>query len=290
MLNHGIQEHSATIRSLKTGWLEAGVRGNPVLFFCHGFPDDPNVWTAQIETLMQDFHILAPYVRGCDRSDAAEDLKRYSRDAIVLDHLEILHARSDAHTPVICIGHDLGVVHALTLARRLGPRAQGVVVINGLDIEMFTKRLQDPNQVMKSWYMGFMQLPVLPELLATYAPSTSSWLTQTIAGSKSEIDARGFDRRTTGPLNQYRAFAREASKPPSAMEPRLKCPVLVIWGRDDGVLRPPTQQEWDLIGLNVTIRIIPGGHWLQRDEADAVSQFIEKFSKSLTISTDGNHV
>lgn len=284
-----VREIQSPIRQLKTSWLEAGERGKPILFLCHGFPDSPQIWSHQIEALAMNYHVVAPYVRGCESSEPADDIRRYSRESILLDHLEILKLTSNGHEPVICVGHDLGAVHAMAMSRRLGDRLAGLVVINGLDVDMFTKRLREPSQVLKSWYMGLMQVPMLPEALATWAPNSSHWLSQTLGGTSGDREhqstkeftseeVKRFERRTVAPLNQYRAFARESADLVSKSEPRIKSPVLVLWGRDDGVLLAPTQKEWDLVAHDVVIRIIPGGHWLQRDEADVVTKLISDFA------------
>ncbi len=287
MINPAIRENSSVIRGLTTSWLEAGVRGAPVVMLLHGFPDDASVWRPQIEALTDKFHVIAPHVRGCATSAAANELRRYGREAVVLDHLSILSECASDQTPVICVGHDLGVVHAMTLARRLGPRCAGFACINGLDLEMFARRLRDPEQMIKSWYMGFMQLPFLPEMVAKWAPQTAHWLAETMAGGALVQGPASFEfeRRTIAPLNQYRAFAREVGRLGSAFgsasasaSGRLKCPVLVLWGRDDGVLLPPTEEEWRRVSLSASIRIIPGGHWLHRDEPDVVNDLLVRFT------------
>jgi pimeloyl-ACP methyl ester carboxylesterase len=281
MIDVSHREKSCIVRGLSTAWLEAGTPGNPVVMLLHGFPDDASIWRPQMDALAAKFHIIAPHVRGCATSVPAQDLHRYGRDAVVLDHLSILSQCTSDQTPVLCVGHDLGVVHAMTLAQRLGPRCAGIVCINGLDLEMFARRLRDPEQIAKSWYMGFMQVPILPEMVARYAPRTAHWLAQTLAGGDSSHLAvpSEFERRAIAPLNQYRAFAREVGRTGSGSG-RLKCPVLVVWGRDDGVLLPPTEQEWRRVALNASIRIIPGGHWLHRDQPDVVNDLLAQFAHS----------
>ena len=281
MIDSTLKEKSSNVRGLTTSWIEAGTVGSPVIMFLHGFPDDATVWRAQIESLSVDYHVIAPNVRGCASSAPAEELHRYGREAVLLDHLTILSQVVPDHVPVICVGHDLGVVHAMTLARRLGPRCAGLVCINGLDLEMFARRLRTPAQIIKSWYMGFMQVPALPEMVAKIAPRTANWLAQTLAGGNLEApnDVMNSERRTIAPLNQYRAFAREVGRT-DAETGRIKCPVLVIWGRDDGVLLPPTEDEWRRVALDPLIRIIPGGHWLHRDQHDVINHFIGGFAQN----------
>lgn len=279
MLDHEFTVKSLPIRRLQTGWIEAGERGRPVLFFCHGFPDSPEIWSHQIESLSKKYRVIAPFVRGCMRSEPAEQIQRYGREAVALDHLAILAEATDGHESVIVIGHDLGVVHGFSLARKIGERLKGIVVLNGLDIEMFLRRLKDPSQLLRSWYMGLMQLPLIPEALVKWVPATASWLAQSLAkGDLGGYSSTDLESRALAALNQYRAFARESLASASSVA-RIKAPVLVIWGRDDGVLMPPTQPEWDRVALNATIRIIPGGHWLHRDQHEGITAFIDDFAK-----------
>lgn len=129
--------------------------------------------------------------------------------------------------------------------------------------------------------MGLMQIPFLPETMSVLAPHTSQWLVRALAGSGTDALHRvDFDRLTVGPLNQYRAFARETILARTD-SPRLKAPMLVLWGRDDGVLIPPSQAEWDRVAFQSTVRIVPGGHWLHRDRAEDVILFLETFIRNV---------
>lgn len=272
--------HEAEIRGLKTAWLEVGVRGRPVVFLCHGFPDDPSAWTQQIRSLTPYYHVIAPYVRGCDRSEAAEDLRRYGTKSILLDHLEILkRANVAVETPITVMGHDLGAAHAIELARVLGRRLMAVVVINGTDVGSFARRLsQSSKQRGKSWYMGLMQLPIIPEVLVKMAPESCSWLAGELGGLPKELrETAGFERRTLAPLNQYRAFAREVPKQVKDRPARIKSPLLVIWGRDDGLLAAPSRAEWERLALHVTIRIMVGGHWVHREDPETINTVLLDF-------------
>lgn len=270
----------ADIRGLKTAWLEAGECGRPVVFLCHGFPDDPHAWSHQIESFASHYHVIAPYVRGCDRSEAADGLRRYGTAAILLDHLEILKRANVAdETPVTVIGHDLGAAHAIELARALGPRLAGAVVINGTDVGSFARRLsQSSKQLSKSWYMGLMQLPLIPEALVKFAPESCSWLAGELGGLANDLrKTEGFERRTLAPLNQYRAFARELPRQVKERHARIKAPLLVLWGRDDGLLAAPVRAEWERLALNVTIRILVGGHWVHREDPELVNLILLDF-------------
>lgn len=269
----------AEIRGLKTAWLEAGEPSCPIVFLCHGFPDDPYAWSEQLEELAKTYHVIAPYVRGCDRSAASNDLSRYGTAAILLDHLEILQrVQVSEKTPVAVLGHDLGAAHGIELARALGPRLACAIVINGTDVGTFARRLAKPQQAKRSWYMGMMQLPLLPEAAVKLIPESCAWLAGELGGLKKELrETVGFERRTLAPLNQYRAFAREIPKRNKERPARIRAPMLVLWGRDDSLLEPPVKEEWERLGLDVTIRILVGGHWLHREEPHLINPILNRF-------------
>ncbi|MCX6124977.1 MAG: alpha/beta hydrolase [Proteobacteria bacterium] len=275
----GWQTKTANIRGLKTAWIECGKLGDPVVILCHGFPDSPEAWSSQITMLKTRYHVIAPFVRGCDQSEAAHDLQRYGSNAVLLDHLAILEACAVVQgAKIFVVGHDLGAAHALNLARALGHRLAGCVVINGGDVGMFARRLNSPRQLAKSWYMAVMQLPKLPELLVKYMPESCFWLASSMGGLNREYrDSSNFARRSLAPLNQYRAFAKELPKALRARTSRLKAPLLVLFGRDDGFLEHPSLLEWNAIGLDVTIRILPGGHWIHRDNPELVNSLLLDF-------------
>lgn len=269
----------AEIRGLKTAWLEAGEPGNPIVFLCHGFPDDPYAWSEQIDELAKTYHVIAPYVRGCDRSAPSDVLSRYGTAAILLDHLEILQrVQVCEKTQVAVIGHDLGAAHGIELARALGTRLACSIVINGTDVGTFARRLAKPQQMKRSWYMGFMQVPLLPEAAVKLIPESCAWLAGELGGLKKELrETVGFDRRTLAPLNQYRAFAREIPRRNKERPARLRAPLLVLWGRDDSLLEPPAKEEWERLGLDITIRILVGGHWLHREQPALINPILSRF-------------
>ena len=273
------QTKKANIRGLTTAWIESGKLGDPVVILCHGFPDSPEAWSSQLTLLRDRYHVIAPFVRGCDQSEAAHDLQRYGSSAVLLDHLAILEACEIAQdAKIFVIGHDLGAAHALNLARALGHRLAGCVVISGGDVGMFARRLNRPRQLAKSWYMGVMQLPKVPELLVKYMPESCVWLASSIGGLSGGLrDSSNFARRSLAPLNQYRALAKELPNALRSRASRLKAPLLVLFGRDDGFLEPPNLIEWNAIGLAVTIRILPGGHWIHRENPELVNSLIIDF-------------
>jgi len=265
----------ASLRGLRTEWIDEGESspGNPVLFFIHGFPDNARVWSDQIAHFSKTYRVIAPHLRGAAGSESGEDRSRFDVDAVALDHLEILRAAlaDSPNAPVVVVGHDIGGIHAWHLARLLGPRLAGLVLINAPDLGQMGRRFSNPRQLLKSWYIEVILMPKVPEL---------------ILDRLEDRIFRGLSSRTEKPsalLGHYReAFARLRRHPASTLArsvARLDAPVLVLWGAKDPYLLPPTEQEMQRLASRPQIRILEGGHWLQHEKHDKVNALIEDFLK-----------
>lgn len=258
------------IRGLETQWWEAGPACGPILFFIHGFPDHAGVWREQVAHFAKTNRVIAPILRGAEDGPSTDlQLERFETDSVALDHLEILRLQNDLapNAEVMVIGHDIGGIHAWTLSRLLADRLSGLVVVNAPELGQMARRLRNPRQAARSWYFGLFMIPRISEfLLDRYGPEMF----------------KGLRARATLPsamLGHYRAAIRSGIAHPlkrlvAGAEPRLRAPVLVLWGKDDPYLLPPTQDEVDAIADSASIRILPGGHWLQHEMPERLNQFI----------------
>jgi pimeloyl-ACP methyl ester carboxylesterase len=130
-------------------------------------------------------------------------------------------------------------------------------------LSQMLSRLKNPSQVFKSWYIAFFQLPILPEVFFKKF------------GPKALKTNRSFE--TITPLiHHYRQLAKEFF---SAKKYKLKkdTPVLVLWGKNDPFLIPPTEEEIKKLAENFSIRILDGGHWLAGESPQKVNSLIETF-------------
>lgn len=284
MLDTNLQTRQKIIRGLNTTWIEAGPVTAPLLVFLHGFPDTGSCWDKQLTEFSQKYHVIAPDLRGAGQSAPGDDVQRYAPDAVALDVLDILRTVDpDGKQQIICVGHDLGAVHAWHLAGLLQDRARGLVIINGLTIRQMWARWKTPRQFAKSWYVYVMQVPLVPELIVRAAPSRLRAFAYKLGGLTPEQRPEGsglpaVDRGAMlHPLNQYRAFLRALPPLRRRRRQRLQCPVMALFGENDAFLSPPTFDELSADAHRLTIRIIPGNHWLHRDEAARVNLLMSRF-------------
>src|SRR5262249_5907217 len=82
---------------------------------------------------------------------------------------------------------------------------------------------------------------------------------------------------TRHPLQQYRQLARESLRAGMRRLPRLRCPLLLLWGDRDAFLFPPAAQEWAPFAADVTARLLPGGHWVHRERPEAINRLLGDF-------------
>lgn len=271
-------------RGLTTSWREAGDPAAPVLLFLHGFPDDAETWDAQVAHFRKSFHVICPYARGARPSAEATRLARYGTDSCALDYLQLLaEVDPSGKKPVTIIGHDLGAVHAWHLAPLLGTRLQGLVLINGLGLAPMLTRWTKVRQHARSWYIYGMQLPGVAEALLRFTPQRMLALAHDLGKLPNEKRPKWavVEDVTLQPLRQYRQFVREIPRTAFRRLPRLKAPVLLLWGSRDAFLLPPTAEEWDPFATDVTARILPTGHWPHRERAAEVNRLLENFLEAV---------
>lgn len=277
-----IIEKTLVGRGLKTAWLDGGKRGANILCFLHGFPDDAKVWLPLMQHFASDFRVIAPMIRGAGKSVSCRGLHRFTPDAIALDVLQILRqVDPSAKKNIILVGHDLGGILAWHIARLIEDRLRALVIINSADLIQVWRRKSMPRQILKSWYVFIMWLPLIPNILWRVAPHLLANIGYTSGGLPQEFTAA---KRNTAILHQsmkqYRAFALEfLRKRLWRQTAALKVPVLAIHGKKDAFLLPATLAEFAGLALNIQLRVIDGNHWLQLEQTKKIYQLIETFLK-----------
>ena len=108
---------------------EAGVRGDPLVVLCHGFPESSHSWRHQMQPLADaGFHVLAPDQRGYARSTAPGDVEAYRVDRLTADLAALLDdvGADDA----VFVGHDWGALVVWHMAQLHPERVRAVVGVS----------------------------------------------------------------------------------------------------------------------------------------------------------------
>lgn len=252
----------------------------PLVLLLHGFPECWYSWRHLLSALAgAGYHAVAPDMRGYNLTDKPR--RGYDIATLVEDVAALVEALAGPGARAHVIGHDWGGVVAWQAAWRRPDIVRSLTVMNAPHPRAFADYLRrSPLQMVKSSYMLFFGIPRLPEWLLTrrraraIAGAFRRSARRQDAFSAADLavyrEAMLRPGAATATLNYYRQAVRQGRRvlPDSPIE---DVPVLVLWGRDDPVLRRESNRDLRRWVRCLTVREIPDcGHWTQQEQPDAV--------------------
>ncbi len=143
--------------------VQVGPETGPLVLLLHGFPEFWYGWKAQIDGLAEaGYRVWAPDQRGYNLSDKPEGVAAYQLDTLVADVVGLIDAAGQQKA--IIVGHDWGGIVSWWLAASHPERVERLVILNVPHPAVTRKFIrQYPGQLLRSWYIAFFQLPILPE-------------------------------------------------------------------------------------------------------------------------------
>jgi epoxide hydrolase 4 len=278
-IGHGFIE----LDDVRLHYVEAGE--GPLVVLLHGFPEFWFGWRRQIPALAAaGFRVIAPDMRGYNQSSRPEGVRAYDIDLLAGD-IAGLVTKLGAERALLA-GHDWGAAVAWWTAIRRPEVVERLAILNVPHPRSFLRGLRNPRQIARSWYIGFFQLPWLPEqMLAArdYAPLRAAFSdARPGAFAPGEMDryVEAWSRpgAVTASLNYYRALARRSPKRTAAALEPVPAPTLVIWGVHDRALGPELAEpdRRDVPNLQDVVRL-DASHWVQLDEPARVNRLLIDF-------------
>ncbi len=262
--------------------VQAGPEEGPLVILLHGFPEFWYGWKNQIDALAEaGFWVWAPDQRGYNLSEKPMGIEAYSLDTLVADVIGLIDAAG--RQKAVVVGHDWGAAVAWWTAVSYSDRVERLVVLNvphPIVMKRFTSR--DVGQMRRSWYIGFFQLPWLPEMLTkagNWTAFVKTLLGSSRPGTFRRADLQQYKAAWAQPgavkamINWYRASLR---KPPSRRSSiRVTVPTLLIWGVQDKFLkREMAQPSIDLCDNGRVVYLENASHWVQHEEPERVNELI----------------
>ncbi len=269
---------------IKLHVVQAGPVDGPLMILLHGFPEFWYGWRHQIDALAAaGYRVWVPDQRGYNLSDKPNHIGAYVIDTLAADVVGLIDAAGEQKAVVV--GHDWGAAVAWWTAVSYPERIERLVVMN-VPHPMVMKKFASRNaeQMLRSWYIGFFQLPWLPELFSragNWAMLARTLRNSSRPGTFSAADLEQYKTAWSQPgaisamINWYRASLR---KPP-ARQPsvRVTVPTLLIWGaRDKFLKRELAQLSIDLCDNGRVVFFETATHWVQHEEAEQVNELIKK--------------
>lgn len=263
---------------------QAGPANGPLLIFLHGFPEFWYGWRNQIEHFATlGYRVWAPDQRGYNLSDKPDAISDYTLDTLAGDIVGLIDAAGCARARVV--GHDWGAAVTWWLALKHPERVERAVILNVPHPAVMGRMLSRSfSQLLKSWYMFFFQIPRLPEAVIQrnhYAAAARSLVATSRPGTFSQADLDRYIEawsRTDGLRTMIHWYRAIGQKPSRMGNPRVRVPLLMIWGARDRFLgRELAQPSIDLCENGRLAFIEEASHWVQHEEPARVNALLQEF-------------
>lgn len=267
--------------------VQAGPKSGPPVLLLHGFPEFWYGWRKQIPALAEaGYRVIAPDQRGYNLSDKPRGVKAYNMHELVNDVIGLIDALD--YEKVNLVGHDWGAAVAWMLAIWNPERLHRLGIIN-VPHPAVMKRflLRDLEQIRRSWYIFFFQLPWLPEAAlrvgdwrgASRAMRGSGKIhTFTNEDIKKYKEAWSQPGAMTAMINWYRAAAHYRTQLPENL--RVRVPTLMLWGMQDVALtHRMARPSIDYCDEGKLVLFEDSTHWVQHEAAEQINRLLMDFIK-----------
>ncbi|MFC4495514.1 SDR family oxidoreductase [Streptomyces ovatisporus] len=272
---------------------ELGDAERPTVLLLHGYPDSKEVWSTVARQLSGRFHVVLYDVRGCGRSSAPRPLRGgFTLEKLTQDFLAVADAVSPDR-PVHLVGHDWGSVQGweFVSVEETRGRIASFTSMSGPSLDHFghwlRRRTRRPtpgglaqalNQGVRSWYVGALHTPVLPEL-AWRGPLSAYWPKYLQRVEK--VPADGYPTPSLPRDAAHGAWLYRDNVRRRLRSPRPDChahaPVQLITPLRDVFLSARLYDEVAVWEPDVTRRTLDAGHWIPRTRPDLLAWWITDF-------------
>ena len=254
-----------------------------LMLMLHGFPEFWYSWRHQIPEFAKDYKVVAVDLRGYNDSDKPPEQSAYVMSELMKDVEGVI--KGLGYERCVLVAHDWGGVIAWNFAYAHPQMVERLIVLNIPHPAKFAEGLRNPQQLMRSWYVFFFQIPILPELwlqafdyealgnaFVDMAIDKSTFTPADIEAYKNAAAKRG---ALTAMINYYRNIFTSARPQDWSL---LDVPTLMIWGEEDTALGKELTYGTQEFVRDFQIRYIPNcSHWVQQEKPELVNQYMREF-------------
>jgi pimeloyl-ACP methyl ester carboxylesterase len=283
----GVDHRIVQTSRLRMHVARAGEAG-PALVLLHGWPQHWYAWRHVIPRFAERYRVICPDLRGLGWTEAPSG--GYDDESLASDVLALLDALELPR--VFLIGHDWGLQAGIRLCLRAPDRIERFVALN--DVHPWSRpSLRDALHAWRFWYIAVLAAPAVGGWLLRNRPGfvrllIRSWSARN-AWTDQELD--GFAERLREPprarasVEYYRTLLRELPLVAGRYRNRtLRTPTLLLFGADDGVVRPHQLRGYEGHADDMRVELIPGvGHFTAEEAPElVVERTIKHFGPAAT--------
>jgi len=252
---------------------DSGPADGETIVLLHGFPQNRHEWDAIVPQLNEaGYRTLAPDQRGYSPRARPAGRKAYRQSELVADIAALVEASGAQKAHLV--GHDWGAFVAWAFASRHPERLHTLTAVSVPHPRAFVYAMPR-GQALKSWYMAFFQLPVIPEKLLP----TGAVLRLLGGGGLSEDQVRGYleplgPDGVTAALNWYRALPY--SQREKGYGRKSTVPTTYVWSDGDAALgRKGAEATERFVDAPYRFDVLTGvSHWVADEAPDELAGII----------------
>lgn len=250
-------------------------KDTPILLL-HGYPDAWFGWEKVMQRLIVNgFRVIAPDQRGYNLSDKPKQINDFTSHILAQDAFDLM--TYFGYQQFYLAGHDYGAFVAFLMGIKQPNRILKLIIISGFHPAVFQDLRQlGLRQWIKSWYLLFFRLPILPEKFLQ--ANDFKFLFQNHSLQISELEKQRYYNAWSQPnaiksmINWYR------SRPIKVDKTLLKMPVLILWGENDLYLTTDVAKANLTYCENSELVIFDkASHWLLIENVEEVTETIMRF-------------
>jgi pimeloyl-ACP methyl ester carboxylesterase len=251
---------------------EGPLDGEPIVLL-HGFPERSTCWRYVAPILNgAGYRTLAMDQRGYSPGARPKRRRDYVQSELVDDVVALIdEVGGSAHL----VGHDWGANNVWLTAIRHPDKVRTLTAVSVPHPGLFLKSWTRSGQGVKSWYMAFFQLPVVPEALAG-SRMFQGWARR---GGLDDEAVHRFRREIvddgalTTAINWYRALPLTD---PRAVGGKVTVPSTLVWSDGDLFIgRWAVDRTETVVDAPYRLVVLPGvSHWIPTQAPDELADAI----------------
>ena len=285
----GPTSHTFFSQRLRLHYVDWGNPENPALVLIHGGRDHCRNWDWVAEALREEWHIIAPDLRGHGDSQWSTD-GSYTMPGYLYDLAQLIHQQHLA--PVTLIAHSLGGVIALRYTGIYPETVARLVAIEGLGPPpaMLAERAAKPvAERMDDWVREQRALAGrLPRRYASIEDAFRRMQEENphlTAEQARHLTVHGANQNEDGTYswkfdNYVRAWPPYdmSSRDIQTLWGRITCPTLLLYGKESRWAGDPVKDGRAACFRRATVLGVDGaGHWLHHDRLDEFLRIVRTF-------------
>ena len=279
----GPTSHSFLSQRLKLNYVDWGNHGAPILLLVHGGRDHARSWDWVARALRNDYHVIAPDLRGHGDSSWSPD-GAYTLPFLVADLAQLIH--QIPQEKIAIVGHSLGGAVALRYAGLFPERVSKMAAIEGIGLW---------GEDLPPLHVRFRKFAEERRALSGRAPRRYATMDEALERMRventhlSEAQARhltthGVIRNEDGSFSwKFDNYVRSiypvdmSNEEQRALWRRIECPVWLIHGQDSWADHPEIGgRSFEFRHVRVT-SYDRAGHWVHHDRFDAFTSDLRGF-------------